>query len=31
MILHVGTNDVAHYEKTEIVDKMLKLKSFFIE
>ena len=31
MILHVGTNDVAHYEGTEIVDKLLELKSFIAE
>ena len=31
VILHVGTNDVSHYEVTEIVDKLLKLKSFFAE
>ena len=31
VILHVGTNDVAHYEGTEIVDKLLELKSFIVE
>ena len=31
VILHVGTNDVAHYEGTEIVDKLLELKSFIAE
>ena len=31
VILHVGTNDVAHYEGTDIVDKMLELKSFILE
>ena len=31
MILHVGTNDVAHYEGTEIVDRLLELKSFIAE
>ena len=31
MILHVGTNDVAHYDGTEIVDKLLELKSFIVE
>ena len=31
MILHVGTNDVAYYEGTEIVDKLLELKSFIVE
>ena len=31
VILLVGTNDVTHYEVTEIVDKLLKLKSFFAE
>ena len=30
-ILYVGTNDVDHYEGTEIVDKMLELKSFILE
>ena len=29
--LHVGTNDVAHYEATKIVDKLLELKSFIAE
>ena len=29
--MHVGTNDVAHYEGTEIVDKLLELKSFIVE
>ena len=28
VILHVGTHDVAQYEGTEIVDKLLELKSF---
>ena len=28
--LHVGTN-VAHYERTEIVDKLLELKSSIVE
>ena len=31
VILHVGRNDVAHYEGTEIVDKLLELKSFIAE
>ena len=31
VILHVGTNDVAHYEGTEIVGKLLELKSFIAE
>ena len=31
VILHVGTNGVAHYEGTEIVDKLLELKSFIAE
>ena len=31
MILHVGTNDLAHCEGTQIVDKPLKLKSFIAE
>ena len=31
MILHVGKNDVALYEGTEIVDKLLELKSFIVE
>ena len=31
LILHVRTNDVAHYERTEIVDKLLELKSFIVE
>ena len=31
VILHIETNDVAHYEGTEIVDKLLKLKSFIVE
>ena len=31
MIFHVGTNDVAHYEGMEIVDKPLELKSFIVE
>ena len=31
MILHVGTNDVAHYDGTEIVDNLLELKSFIVE
>ena len=31
VILHVGRNDVAHYEGTEIVDKLLELKSFISE
>ena len=30
-MVHVGANDVAHYEGTEIVDKLLKLKSFIVE
>ena len=29
--LHVGTNDVTHYEGMEIVDKLLELKSFIAE
>ena len=28
---HVEENDVAHYEGTEIVDKLLELKSFIVE
>ena len=31
VILHLGTNDVAHYEGTDIVDKLLELKSFIVE
>ena len=31
VILHVGKNDVALYEGTEIVDKLLELKSFIVE
>ena len=31
MKMHVGTNDVAHCEGTEIVDKLLELKSFIVE
>ena len=31
VILHVGKNDVAHYEGTEIVDKLLELKPFIAE
>ena len=31
VILHVGTNDVAHYEKTKIISKLLNLKSFIVE
>ena len=31
VLLHVGTNYVAHYEGTEIVDKLLELKSFISE
>ena len=31
LILHVGANDVAHYEGTEIVGKLLELKSFIEE
>ena len=31
VILPVGTNDVAHYEWMEIVEKVLKLKSFIVE
>ena len=31
VILHVGTNDVVHYEGTEIVDKLLELKPFITE
>ena len=31
MIWHVEKNDVAHYEGTEIVDKLLELKSFIVE
>ena len=31
VILHVGTNGVANYEGTEIVDKLLELKSFISE
>ena len=31
VILHVGTNDVARYEGTETVDKLLELKSFIVE
>ena len=31
VILYVGTNYVAHYEGTEIVDKLLELKSFIVE
>ena len=31
VILHVRTNDVAHYKGTEIVDKLLELKSFSAE
>ena len=31
VILHVGTNDVAHYEGTGIVDKPLESKSFIAE
>ena len=31
VILLIGTNDVTHYEVTETVDKLLKLKSFFAE
>ena len=31
LILHVGTNDVLSYEGTEIVDKLLQLKSFIQE
>ena len=31
VILHVGTNDVAHYEGTETVEKLLELKSFIVE
>ena len=31
MKLHVGTNDVTHYEGMEIVDKLLELKSFIAE
>ena len=30
-MLHVGTNDVAHYEGTGIVDKLFELKSFIAE
>ena len=29
--IHVGTNDVTHYDGTEIVDKLLELKSFLAE
>ena len=31
MIFYVGTNDVAHYEGMEIIDKPLELKSFIVE
>ena len=31
MIFYVGTNDVAHYEGMDIVDKPLELKSFIVE
>ena len=31
VILHIGTNDVLNYEGTEIVDKLLQLKSFIQE
>ena len=31
VILHVETNDVAHYEGTRIVDKLFELKSFIAE
>ena len=31
VILHVRTNDVAHYEGMEIISKLLKLKSFIAE
>ena len=31
VILHVGTNDLLNYEGTEIVDKLLQLKSFIQE
>ena len=31
VILHVGTNDVAHNEGSEINDKLLELKSFITE
>ena len=30
-MLHVETNDVAHYEGTRIVDKLFELKSFIAE
>ena len=29
--MHVRTNDVAHYEGMEIINKLLKLKSFIAE
>ena len=31
VILHVGTNDNAHYERTEAAGKLLELKSFIVE
>ena len=31
VIFHVGTNDVAHYEGTEVLDKLLELKPFIVE
>ena len=31
VILHFGTNDVAHYEGTKIAENLLKLKSFNVE
>ena len=31
VILHVGTNNVAHYIGTEIVDKLLELKLFIVK
>ena len=31
VILHVGTNDVAHYEERKTINKLLKLKSFIVE
>ena len=31
LILHIGANDVLNYEGTEIVDKILQLKSFIQE
>ena len=31
VILSVGTNDIAHYEGIEIIDKLLQLNSFIVE